>query len=124
MTRHRQEEQLPKPLHVMEELLHKLQLDVDLYLLLHLDVAQCVGHMNVPEEEEETHHLNLANLVLSIVEVQVSREPRESLLTSRPAKHLTRIVPPSRSSMELKSRMLWMSTHRSSTCPMTCTWGS
>ena len=124
MTRHRQEEQLPKPLHVMEELLHKLQLDVDLYLLLHLDVAQCVGHMNVPEEEEETHHLILANLVLSIVEVQVSREPRESLLTSRPAKHLTRTVPPSRSSKELESRMLWMSTHRSSTCPMTCTWGS
>ena len=124
MTRHRQEEQLPKPLHVMEELLHKLQLDVDLYLLLHLDVAQCVGHMNVPEEEEETHHLNLANLVLSIVEVQVSREPRESLLTSRPAKHLTRIVPPSRSSTGPKSKMRWTSTRRIKRSLRTSTWAS
>ena len=124
MTRRRQEEQLPKPLHAMEELLHKLQLHEDLCLPLHLDVAQCVGHMNVPEEEEETHHLILANLVLSIVEVQVSREPRGSLLTSRQAKHLTRTVSPSRSPKELESRMLWMSTHRSSTYPMTCIWGS
>ena len=97
---------MPRPLHAMEELPHELQPDAHLYLVLHLDVAQCVGHMNVPGEEEETHHLNLANLVLSIVEVQVSREPRGSLLTSRTAKHLTRIVSPSRSSMELKSRML------------------
>ena len=124
MKRRRQEEQVLKQLHAMEELPHEPQPDAHPYPVLHLDVAQGVCHMNVPEEEEETHHVNLANLVLSIVEVQVSREPRGSLPTSRPAKHLTRIVPPSRSSMELKSRMLWTSTHRSRTPPKTCTWDS
>ena len=124
MKRRRQEEPVLKQLHVMEELQHEPQPDAHLYPVLHLDVAQGVCHMNVPEEEEETHHLNLANLVLVIVEVQVSREPWESLLTSRPAKHLTRTVPPSRSSRELRSRMLWTSTHRSRMSPRMCTWAS
>ena len=114
-----------KQLHAMEELQHEPQPDAHLYQVLHLDVAQRMCHLNVPEEEEEeAHHVNLANLVLVIVEVLVSREPRGSLLTSRPAKHITRIVPPSRSSMELQSRMLWTSTHRSRTSPRTCTLGS
>ena len=49
-----------KQLHAMEELQHEPQPDAHLYPVLHLDVAQGVCHMNVPEEEEETHHLNLA----------------------------------------------------------------
>ena len=106
-----------KQLHAMEELPHEPQLDAARYPVLHLDVTQGVCHMNVREEEEENHHTNFANLVLVIVEGQVSREPWESLLTSRQAKHLKRIVSPSRSSMELKSRMLWTLTHRSRMCP-------
>ena len=76
-----------KQLHAMEELQHEPQPDAHLYPVLHLDVAQGVCHMNVPEEEEETHHLNLANLVLDIVEVQVSRAQWKSLLKSCLAKH-------------------------------------
>ena len=113
-----------KQLHAMEELPHVPLLEMHMYPLLHLDVAQGVSHKNVPEEEEETHHMILANFVLVIVEVQVSREPWESLLTSRPAKHLTRIVPPSRSSMGLESRMGWTSTHRSKRSLRTSTWAS
>ena len=71
----------------MEELQHEQQSDVCHYLADDLDALQCANHLNVPEEEEETHHANLANLEEVIVEIQVSREPWEPLLASRQAKH-------------------------------------
>ena len=113
-----------KRLHAMEELQHVPLSIMIPYQLLHLDVAKGVSHKNVPEEEEETHHAILANLVLGIVEVLVSREPWEPLLTSRPAKHLTRIVPPSRSSTGPKSKMRWTSTRRIKRSLRTSTWAS